>query len=151
MNKKINIKYMSFSGNVRSFVHRLQEYAAQQHHLNPNNPLVELLEVSEDLIPDKCQEDFVVVMPTYMTGGTRFTPQLTEILTTPMHDYLESYDNYKKCRGFIGSGNLTLGKMYVITAKTYAHDYELPLLEAFESRGTTRDIERIYLTLTALD
>lgn len=33
-NKRIKIVYMSFSGNVRSFTHRLQEYATQQHHLN---------------------------------------------------------------------------------------------------------------------
>lgn len=50
--------------------------------------------------------------------------------------------------GKIGSGNLTLGKMYVITAKTYAKEYGLPLLDAFESRGTTWDIERVYKILT---
>ena len=83
-----------------------------------------------------------------MIGGSRFTPTLTEILTTPMHDCLESYDNVKRCAGIIGSGNLTLGKMYVITAKTYAKKYDLPLLAAFESRGTTQDIERIYKILT---
>lgn len=148
MNKKIKIVYMSFSGNVRSFTHRLKEYAAQQHHLNNDNPSIELLEVSEETLPTKSDDNFFVILPTYMVGGSKFMPELTEILTTPMRDYLESYDNVKKCQGFIGSGNLTLGKMYVITAKTYAHDYHLPLLSAFESRGTTRDIERIYKVLT---
>lgn len=42
-NKRIKIVYMSFSGNVRSFTHRLQEYATQQHHLNNENPLIDLL------------------------------------------------------------------------------------------------------------
>ena len=49
-NKRIKIVYMSFSGNVRSFTHRLQEYATQQHHLNNENPLIELLEISEEKI-----------------------------------------------------------------------------------------------------
>lgn len=147
MNKKIKIVYMSFSGNVRSFTHRLQEYATQQHHLNNENPIIELLELSEDTIPTKTEDEFFVILPTYMVGGTRFMPTLTEILTTPMRDYLECDENVERCLGLIGSGNLTLGKMYVITAKTYAYDYDLPLLSAFESRGTTRDIERIYKIL----
>lgn len=146
--KRIKIVYMSFSGNVRSFTHRLQEYATQQHHLNNENPLIDLLEISEETLPTESDSKFFVLLPTYMIGGSRFTPTLTEILTTPMHDYLESYDNVKRCAGIIGSGNLTLGKMYVITAKTYAKEYGLPLLDAFESRGTTRDIERIYKILT---
>ncbi|WP_153929865.1 class Ib ribonucleoside-diphosphate reductase assembly flavoprotein NrdI [Limosilactobacillus walteri] len=148
MNKKITIVYMSFSGNVRSFVYRLQEYAAQQNHLNNDNPVIELLEISEQTIPTESKTDFFVILPTYMVGGSRFTPTLTEILTNPMRDYLETDNNLDKCLGFIGSGNLTLGKMYVVTAKTYAYDYDLPLLAAFESRGTTRDIERIYKILT---
>ncbi|MCD7135542.1 class Ib ribonucleoside-diphosphate reductase assembly flavoprotein NrdI [Limosilactobacillus rudii] len=148
MNKKITIVYMSFSGNVRSFTHRLQEYAAQQNHLNNDNPVIELLEISEQTIPVKSETNFFVILPTYMVGGSKFTPTLTEILTNPMRDYLETDNNIENCLGFIGSGNLTLGKMFVITAKTYARDYNLPLLAAFESRGTTRDIERIYKVLT---
>ena len=88
-NKRIKIVYMSFSGNVRSFTHRLQEYATQQHHLNNENPLIELLEISEETLPTKSDSKFFVLLPTYMIGGSRFTPTLTEILTTPMHDYLD--------------------------------------------------------------
>lgn len=91
-NKRIKIVYMSFSGNVRSFTHRLQEYATQQHHLNNENPLIDLLEISEETLPTESDSKFFVLLPTYMIGGSRFTPTLTEILTTPMHDYLESYD-----------------------------------------------------------
>lgn len=148
MEKKINIVYISFSGNVRSFANRLKDYAAQQHQLAADRPSVNLLEITESTIPEKTTAPFFVILPTYMTGGSQFTPGMTELLTTPMRDYLESYNNIKRCLGFIGSGNLTLGKMYVITAKTYATDYDLPLLASFESRGTTRDIEKIYRKLT---
>lgn len=150
MEREINIVYISFSGNVRSFSKRLQEYAIQQHELNSEEPLVNLLEISEASIPQAAKTPFFVILPTYMVGGSQFEPDLTEILTTPMRDYLESYDNLKQCVGFIGSGNLTLGEMYVITAKTYAHDYNLPLLAAFESRGTQKDIEQIYRELADL-
>ena len=148
MEKEINIVYISFSGNVRSFARRLQDYAAQQHQLLADRPTVKLLEISEATIPEKATAPSFVILPTYMTGGSEFTPEMTEMLTTPMRDYLESYHNIDKCQGFIGSGNITLGKMYVITAKTYAKDYGRPLIAAFESRGTIRDIEKIYKKLS---
>lgn len=58
-NKRIKIVYMSFSGNVRSFTHRLQEYATQQHHLNNENPLVDLLEISEETLPTESDSKFL--------------------------------------------------------------------------------------------
>lgn len=148
MEKELNIVYISFSGNVRSFCQRLKGYAAQQHSLSPERPAVNLLEITETTLPEKTKKPFFVVLPTYMSGGSQYTPNLTELLTTPMRDYLESYDNVKNCLGFIGSGNLTLGNMYVVTAKTYAHDYKRPVIASFESRGTVRDVERIYQKMT---
>ena len=61
-NKRIKIVYMSVSGNVRSFTHRLQEYATQQHHLNNENPLIELLEISEETLPTKSDSKFFVLL-----------------------------------------------------------------------------------------
>ena len=77
-NKRIKIVYMSFSGNVRSFTHRLQEYATQQHHLNNENPLIDLLRFQRRHFRPKAIVNFVL-LPTYMIGGSRFTPTLTEI------------------------------------------------------------------------
>ncbi|MEO2523454.1 class Ib ribonucleoside-diphosphate reductase assembly flavoprotein NrdI, partial [Enterococcus faecalis] len=44
----MNIRYISISGNTRSFVQRLTTYAEEQHQQNEKNPTITFKEISEN-------------------------------------------------------------------------------------------------------
>lgn len=44
----MNIRYISISGNTRSFVQRLTTYAEEQHQHNEKNPTITFKEISEN-------------------------------------------------------------------------------------------------------
>lgn len=143
----INLLYISISGNTRSFVTRLQEYAQAQHEINPQAPTISLKEIHDNTLPAEEKEPFFTFVPTYLEGGNGVDNGDQEIMTEAMREYLEFGGNGQLCRGVIGSGNKNFNRQYCLTAKQYAEQFGFPMLADYELRGTTQDLERIYQIL----
>ncbi len=65
----MNIRYISISGNTRSFVQRLTTYAEEQHQHNEKNPTITFKEISENSPLEVETEPFFTFVPTYLDGG----------------------------------------------------------------------------------
>lgn len=143
----INILYISIEGNTRSFVQRLTTFAAQQHTLNHDNPTLTAKEITEQTMPAKETEPFIAMIPTYLDGGNGFDSGFTEIMTTPLGEYIAENDNAEQCVGVIGSGNKNFNEQYCLTARKYANKFNAPFLADYELRGTDRDVQKIYETI----
>lgn len=143
----MNIRYISISGNTRSFVQRLTAYAEEQHQQNEKNPTITFKEISENSPLEVETEPFFTFVPTYLDGGDGINNGNTEILTEVMREYLAFENNYRYCSGVVGSGNKNFNYQYCLTAKQYAEQFNFPFLADYELRGTQADIERIYAIL----
>lgn len=144
----INILYISFEGNTRSFVTRLAAYATQQHSINSDNPAIQVKEITADTPQEAEKEPFFCFVPTYLDGGNGIDSGYTEIMTNPMGEYIAANGNAKKCIGVVGSGNRNFNKQYCLTAKKYAREFNAPFVADYELRGTSKDIEKIYRILS---
>ena len=83
-------------------------------------------------------EPFAIFLPTYLEGGDGVETGTTEVLTTPLRDYMSYQNNYKQCLGVIGSGNRNFNEQYCLTAKQYSEQFGFPVLDTFELRGTQK-------------
>lgn len=135
----ITIIYISLSGNTESFVTRLSSYLKTWHQIDTK--LINIKELDHTTFP--VTEPFVTMLPTYLEGGNGVDNGDVEILTTPLGDFIAAHDNYKYCYGIIGSGNRNFNHQFCLTAKQYAKRFGFPVLDEFELRGTSSDIERI--------
>lgn len=145
----IYLVYISLSGNTQSFVRRLKSYLQFQSDL-----LIKEIHV-KDLVKQEIDfyavdAPFVAFLPTYLEGGNGLDNGDTEILTTPLGDFIAYADNYKQCLGIVGSGNRNFNNQYCLTAKQYAERFGFPVLDNFELRGLNSDIERIGQKIIAL-
>lgn len=147
--KELRVIYISLSGNTTSFVERLTEHMALWHNVKINATNVYNL-VKNDLAFAVEHEPFVIFLPTYLEGGDGVDTGTTEVLTTPLREYVAYQDNYKQCLGVIGSGNRNFNEQYCLTAKQYSEQFGFPVLDTFELRGTQKDIERIADKLVSL-
>jgi len=132
MKDKIDLIYISLSGNTDSFVKRLRDYLL----LNTKLKEVNLLNVKE-LVKNNIPFNEV-------TNGDK------EILTTPLREYIRYKDNYKKCLGIVGSGNKNFNNQYCLTAKQYSQEFGFPVLYNFELRGLDIDIQKVSSIIEAL-
>lgn len=135
----ITIIYISLSGNTESFVTRLSSYLKTWHQIDTK--LINIKELDHTTFP--VTEPFVAMLPTYLEGGNGVDNGDVEILTTPLGDFIAAHDNYKYCYGIVGSGNRNFNHQFCLTAKQYAKRFGFPVLDEFELRGTSSDIERI--------
>ncbi|MGT2751348.1 class Ib ribonucleoside-diphosphate reductase assembly flavoprotein NrdI [Streptococcus orisasini] len=142
MAPSITLVYISLSGNTQSFVKRLKAYLESKTSLP-----IKTINV-KDLVKE--QEDFfamtdyyVAFLPTYLEGGNGLDSGDVEILTTPLRDFIAFADNYRYCYGIVGSGNKNFNNQYCLTAKQYSEAFGFPMLDDFELRGLTDDVERI--------
>ncbi len=135
----ITIIYISLSGNTESFVKRLSSYLKTWHQIDTK--LINIKELDHTTFP--VTEPFVAMLPTYLEGGNGVDNGDVEILTTPLGDFIAAHDNYKSCYGIVGSGNRNFNHQFCQTAKQYAKRFGFPVLDEFELRGTSSDIERI--------
>lgn len=143
MEDKIDLIYISLSGNTDSFVKRLRDYLL----LNTKFKEVNLLNV-KDLIKDgipfnEVSNYFIAFLPTYLEGGNGIDNGDKEILTTPLREYIRYKDNYKKCLGIVGSGNKNFNNQYCLTAKQYSQEFGFPVLYNYELRGLDIDIQKV--------
>ncbi len=147
--KELRVIYISLSGNTASFVKRLSEHMALWHDVTIKATNVYDL-VKNDVAFSVESEPFVIFLPTYLEGGDGVETGTTEVLTTPLRDYMSYQNNYKQCLGVIGSGNRNFNEQYCLTAKQYSEQFDFPVLDTFELRGTQKDIERIADKLVSL-
>lgn len=78
-------------------------------------------------------EDFVLVTPTYGSGG----------VPKQVIKFLNLEQNRIQCRGVIGSGNRNFFENYAKAADTVSAKLEVPVLYRFELAGTQDDIEKV--------
>lgn len=142
MMKKVRVVYISLSGNTTHFVKKLTEYLNLWHNIEVNATDVYTLVKNKDDFSDET-ELFFAILPTYLEGGNGHETGTTEILTTPLRDYLRYHDNFKHCKGIVGSGNKNFNDQYCLTAKQYSEEFGFPVIDNFELRGTDQDVARI--------
>lgn len=146
----MNLLYISISGNTRSFLKRLQSFAEEQKRVNTNAVTFTLKEIDDNCLFESELEPFIAFVPTYLEGGNGVDNGTQEILTETLREYIEFENNASRCLGVVGSGNKNFNRQYCLTAKQYAQQFDVPMLEDFELRGTSADIERIYAILSDL-
>lgn len=143
MKDKIDLIYISLSGNTDSFVKRLRGYLLLNTKLKEVN-LLNVKELVKNNIPfNEVSNNFVAFLPTYLEGGNGIDNGDKEILTTPLREYIRYKDNYKKCLGIVGSGNKNFNNQYCLTAKQYSQEFGFPVLYNFELRGLDIDIYNV--------
>ena len=150
MKDKIDLIYISLSGNTDSFVKRLRDYLLLNTKIKEVN-LLNVKELVKNNIPfNEVVNPFVAFLPTYLEGGNGIDNGDKEILTTPLREYIRYKDNYKKCLGIVGSGNKNFNNQYCLTAKQYAQEFGFPVLYNFELRGLDIDIHKVSSIIEAL-
>lgn len=143
MKDKIDLIYISLSGNTDSFVKRLRDYLLLNTKIKEVN-LLNVKELVKNSIPfNEVSNNFVAFLPTYLEGGNGIDNGDKEILTTPLREYIRYKDNYKKCLGIVGSGNKNFNNQYCLTAKQYSQEFGFPVLYNFELRGLDIDIHKV--------
>ncbi|EHN58488.1 class Ib ribonucleoside-diphosphate reductase assembly flavoprotein NrdI [Oenococcus kitaharae] len=147
--KKVRVLYVSIEGNSRNFMQRLAAYAKTQIQENPNNVEIEAVEISDSTDFAEEKAPFFINVPTYLEGGTGIGPEIHEIFTNALGDYLDYHENYKKLLGVFGSGNRNFNVQYVLTAKRYAAKYNKPLLYSYELSGIQSDLQKLYTRIIA--
>ncbi|QGG60201.1 class Ib ribonucleoside-diphosphate reductase assembly flavoprotein NrdI [Loigolactobacillus bifermentans] len=143
----LRILYISISGNTRSFVETLQDYAEDQHAADASAPLIELKEISDATPDDDETTPYFAFVPTYLTGGNGIDNGYQELMTEALGEYISIGDNRKYCWGVVGSGNRNFNEQYCLTARQYSEAYGFPFIGDYELRGTTQDVTRIYQIL----
>lgn len=150
MKDKIDLIYISLSGNTDSFVKRLRGCLLLNTKLKEVN-LLNVKELVKNNIPfNEVSNDFVAFLPTYLEGGNGIDNGDKEILTTPLREYIRYKENYKKCLGIVGSGNKNFNNQYCLTAKQYSQEFGFPVLYNFELRGLDVDIQKVSSIIEAL-
>lgn len=150
MKDKIDLIYISLSGNTDSFVKRLRDSLLLNTKIKEVN-LLNVKELVKNNIPfNEVVNPFVAFLPTYLEGGNGIDNGDKEILTTPLREYIRYKDNYKKCLGIVGSGNKNFNNQYCLTAKQYSQEFGFPVLYNFELRGLDVDIQKVSSIIEAL-
>lgn len=143
MRDKLDLIYISLSGNTDSFVKRLRSYLLLNTKIKEVN-LLNVKELVKNNIPfNEVSNNFVAFLPTYLEDGNGIDNGDKEILTTPLREYIRYKDNYKKCLGIVGSGNKNFNNQYCLTAKQYSQEFNFPVLYNFELRGLDIDIQKV--------
>lgn len=135
----LTLLYISLTGNTKHFVDKLSDYLTSQHQIKIQDLNVKTFK--GEIFP--LEAPVIAFLPTYLEGGNGVDTGDVEILTTPLGNFLASYDNYKHCLGIVGSGNRNFNHQYCLTAKQYSQRFGFPLLDTFELRGLPTDVVRI--------
>ena len=149
----INVVYISIEGNTNHFVHLIRDYASKQHRQNAKQPLIHIKRITNQTDLFQISDPYFCFIPTYIEGGDTTmdiamqTEKPKEIETLTMHELLGYRHNYRNCLGLVGSGNRNFNYLYCYTAKLYSSEYQIPLIDDYELRGTSADVKRIYQSL----
>lgn len=107
--------YMSITGNVERFV---EKTGLESFRITESNPYI------------KMEQDFVMVIPTYV-GYVDYEVEA----------FLSYKDNLKHLVGFASSGSMNFNDAYCINGVELSEQYEVPLICKFEFSGTDKDVE----------
>lgn len=134
----INILYASTEGNTKSFIEKLAAVAESNGD-----------EFSARLIGDETEyanetQPYVAFVPTYLTGGTGTGQEVKEIFTNALGDYIAFGNNARYLKGVVGSGNRNFNIQFNLTAIRYGKNFDVPMIAAYELRGSKFDAEKIY-------
>ena len=135
---KMTVLYASTEGNTKSFVEKLQRVAAQYGDKVDARMIGEETDYANETAP------FIAIVPTYLTGGTGTGPEVTEIFTNARGEYIAFGNNRRYLRGIVGSGNRNFNVQFNLTGKRYAEQFDVPMLFAYELRGSKFDAEKVY-------
>lgn len=139
MRKKVNMIYISLTGNTASFVEKVSIYLTEAKGIAVESMNVK--ELKGKTFP--VDEPFVSLLPTYLSGGNGVQTGDKEVMTTNLGDFIAAHDNFRHCYGIIGSGNRNFNKQFCLSARQYAKRFAFPVIEEYELRGTSKDVERI--------
>lgn len=134
----VRVLYATIEGNTEAFIDKLTEVAQEAGDQLDAQLIGDETEYADETQP------FVVVVPTYLSGGTGTGPEVHEIFTNALGEYVEYGHNRDLIRGVIGSGNRNFNVQYVLTAKRYAEKFAVPLIADFELRGNRFQVPKIY-------
>lgn len=148
--KEIYILYISIEGNTQSFLDRLCRYSNQQNAINSDKPLVKLREITDQTDFEDEQEKFFAFVPTYLDGGNGIDSGVKELMTNSLGEYIAFHNNSRLCIGIVGSGNMNFNEQYCLTARRYSKKFDAPVIDDYELRGTSADIERIYNNMAGI-
>jgi protein involved in ribonucleotide reduction len=109
------VAYVSLTGNVRSFVDKLDMEGVEVDYTDP------FVEVTED---------FVLVAPSYDEEFTDF-----------LSNFVEYKNNRNHLRGVAGSGSLNYNSSFCFNARDIANKYQVPLIHTFEFEGRDNDVQ----------
>lgn len=124
------IVYYSETGQTRQFVNKLKAY--------------DKIEITMDYYEVEVLEPFILVMPSYEAN-------VHPIVIDTAADFLEYKNNLAYCKGLFGGGNRNFAKLFAITAKTLAMDYDLALLHCFEFQGSDTDTDQLNEEMKNID
>ncbi|MGT2929542.1 class Ib ribonucleoside-diphosphate reductase assembly flavoprotein NrdI [Streptococcus dentasini] len=135
--------YISLSGNTKAFVDKLRGYFAAHYSQIP----IETLDVKEMVKSGQSYPDFdepyIAFLPTYLEGGNGVDNGDQEILTTDLRHLIAKGNNAQYCLGIVGSGNRNFNNQFCLTAYQYSNQFGFPVLDTYEMRGLSADVERI--------
>ncbi|QDK71361.1 class Ib ribonucleoside-diphosphate reductase assembly flavoprotein NrdI [Lactococcus protaetiae] len=129
----MKLVYFSLTGQTRRFVSKT------------DLPHEEIL-ADSDL---EMNEDFILITPSYAEESPTVSKSI-EVMD-PVFDFMAYNDNYKFCRGIIGTGNRNFAGIYIFTAKEISAKYQIPILYDFEFNGTPSDVEMVEKLAKKLD
>lgn len=135
---KINILYASTEGNTVSFVSKLSEVAAAYGDTVVARCIGDETDYANETEP------YIAIVPTYLNGGTGTGPEVTEIFTNALGDYISFGRNSAYLKGIVGSGNRNFNVQFNLTGLRYAQKFGVPMLFAYELRGSQFDAEKVY-------
>lgn len=137
----IQLRYISMTGNTRSFV---------QHLIEASKTPINAIEIDDTTEIFDESEPYYVLVPTYLTGGTGTGNEVKEEFTCSLFDHIQDGNNQKYLRGIIGSGNRNFNDQFALTAKRYAKHFDVPLLYMYELKGTSEDVQQLLLHINKL-
>ena len=109
----MKLVYFSVTGQTRRFVGKT------------SLPHVEIL-LDDDL---EMSEPFLLITPSYAEESPTVSKSID--VMNPVFDFMAYNENYKLCRGIIGTGNRNFAGIYIFTAKELSAKYQIPLLYDF--------------------
>lgn len=141
---KINVLYTSTEGNTKSFIEKLKVIAEKE------GDVFEARVIGDETDYANETEPYVAIVPTYLNGGTGTGPEVTEIFTNALGEYIEFGRNQHYLKGVIGSGNRNFNVQFNLTAIRYAKKFNVPMVFAYELRGSKFDAEKAYALIRPL-
>lgn len=143
----LRILYSSISGNTKEFVESLQAYAAKEHKIDQDLPLIALTEISDATLDHEETEPYFAFVPTYLSSSEGVKNGDQELLTEALGEYISYKNNRKLCLGVVGSGDRLYEDQYVLTARQYSKAFGFPVIADYEQGGNDKDVARIYMIL----